>query len=94
MQVSHTRKLNFDEISLVPAVGLASLLGRTEQAGLKHSLSRMIEVTLNRVLKSRTLFAGILAGADSIDDFDLLRLGQHEKLIGGVRAASMVGTIL
>lgn len=94
MQVSHTRKLNFDEISLVPTVGLASLLGRTKQAGLKHSLSGMIEVALNHVLKSRTLFAGILAGADSIDDFDLLRLGQHEKLIGGVRAASTVGTIL
>lgn len=72
-QVSHTRKFIFDEISFVSATGLASVLDLTEQAGLSHSLSTMTEESLNQVVTSRTLFAGMLAGADSIYDLYLLR---------------------
>lgn len=64
------------------AAGLAPVLGLAEQAGLSQSLSAMTVAPPNSVVKSRTLIAGMLAGADSIDDFDLLRAGATPKLIG------------
>src|SRR4051812_49964403 len=36
----------------------------------------------------------MLAGADSIDDMDVLRHGGMTKVFGGVRAASTLGTFL
>ncbi|GAF49191.1 transposase [Rhodococcus wratislaviensis] len=38
--------------------------------------------------------AGTLAGADSIDDLDLIRHGGMDKLFGGMRAPSTLGTFL
>jgi len=40
------------------------------------------------------LVAGMVAGADSIDDMDLLRHGAMRKLFTGVRAPSTLGTFL
>lgn len=94
MQVSHTRKPVFDEPNLVSAAGLAPVLDLAEQAGLSQSLSTMTVASPNPVVKSRTLIAGMLAGADSIDDLDLLRAGATPKLIGTVRAPSTLGTFL
>src|SRR5699024_593035 len=48
----------------------------------------------NHVVKSRTIIAGMLAGADSIDDLDLLQSGATPRLIGAVRAPSTLGTFL
>jgi predicted aminopeptidase len=36
----------------------------------------------------------MVAGADSIDDMDLLRHGGMDRLFGGVRAPSTLGTFL
>ncbi|MFJ9371704.1 IS1380 family transposase, partial [Nocardia sp. NPDC101769] len=44
--------------------------------------------------KLATLIAGMCAGADSIDDLDLLRSGGGKNLFGGVYAPSTVGTLL
>jgi hypothetical protein len=45
-------------------------------------------------LKVTSLVAGMVAGADSIDDMDLLRHGGMARLFAGVRAPSTLGTFL
>lgn len=94
MTVSHTRTPVFDESNLVSAAGLAPVLDLAEHAGLSQSLSTMTVASPNPVVKSRTLIAGMLAGADSIDDLNLLRAGATPKLIGAVRAPSTLGIFL
>jgi hypothetical protein len=44
--------------------------------------------------KVMSLVAGMVAGADSIDDMDLLRHGGMPRLFSGVRAPSTLGTFL
>jgi len=44
--------------------------------------------------KTAAVIGGMLAGADSIDDLDLLRHGGMSKLFTGVRAPSTLGTFL
>jgi len=46
------------------------------------------------VAKAGCVIGGMLAGADSIDDLDLLRHGGMDRLFGGVRAPSTLGTYL
>ena len=45
----------------------------------------------NAAVKASGVVAGMLAGADSIDDFDV-RHGGMTKVFGGVRAPSTYGT--
>ena len=49
---------------------------------------------VNADLKVPCLVAGMAAGADSIDDMDLLRHGAMPELFGGVRAPSTLGSHL
>ena len=49
---------------------------------------------VNPHLKVTCLVAGMVAGADSIDDMDLLRHGGMARLFTGVRAPSTLGTFL
>ena len=49
---------------------------------------------MNAFLKIPALVAGMVAGADSIDDMDLLRHSGMDRLFGGVRAPSTLGTFL
>ena len=57
--------------------------------------SSAIEVTLRQTAHETTcVVAGMLAGADSIDDLDLLRHGGMDRLFGGLRAPSTLGTFL
>ncbi len=44
--------------------------------------------------KATAVVAGMLAGADSIDDLDVLRHGGMAKAFTGVRAPSTLGTFL
>ena len=44
--------------------------------------------------KVMSLVAGMLAGADSIDDMDLLRHGSMARFFDGVRAPSTLGVFL
>lgn len=48
----------------------------------------------NRVAKAGCVVAGMLAGADGIDDLDVLRHRAMGRLFGGVRAPSTLGTYL
>jgi hypothetical protein len=49
---------------------------------------------VNARLKVPALIAGMAAGADSIDDMDVLRHGAMGTLFGGVRAPSTQGSHL
>jgi Transposase DDE domain group 1 len=65
------------------------------RAGLEDLLAENLSVgSPNAVAKSRSVVAGMLAGADSIEDLDLLRAGGMGRLVGGVRAPSTLGTFL
>jgi hypothetical protein len=53
-----------------------------------------VAVGANAHLKIPGIVAGMLAGADSIDDLDVLRHGGMGELFGGVRAPSTLGSFL
>ena len=49
---------------------------------------------MNAPVKVGCLVAGMIGGADSIDDLDLLRHGAMSALFGGIRAPSTLGSFL
>jgi hypothetical protein len=49
---------------------------------------------VNASVKAPCLAAGVIAGAGSIDDMDLLRHGAMLALFGGIRAPSTLGSFL
>src|SRR2546425_283756 len=69
-----------------------------ERAGLGDLVVEHVtsggECGVNAHLKVPCLVAGMAAGADSIDDMDLLRHGAMTSLFGGVRAPSTLGSHL
>jgi hypothetical protein len=73
---------------LVPALRLA------ESAGLYDLLDGLSVPSPNAAAKTAAVVGGMLAGADSIDDLDLLRHGGMNRLFAGVRAPSTLGTFL
>ena len=77
---------------LVPTVALAC------RAGLQHLAGEYLTVPggagVAAGAKVTALVAGMVAGADSITDMDLLRHGGMNRLFGGVRAPSTLGTFL
>src|SRR6266566_4268485 len=72
-----------------------ALAGRAGLAGLVAEHVRPGgECGVNAPLKVACLVAGMAAGADSIDDMDLLRHGAMSTLFGGIRAPSTLGSHL
>ena len=66
-----------------------------ESAGLHDLLAERVSVTSpNAAVKAASVVGGMLAGADSIDDLDLLRHGGMGRLFAGIRAPSTLGTFL
>jgi hypothetical protein len=68
-----------------------------KRAGLADSLSGVRPAGpcgANAATKAACLVAGMAAGADSIDDMNLLRDGAMEAVFGGVRAPSTLGSHL
>src|SRR3954466_10219249 len=98
MQLSHDPAAVdavFDEANLVSCAGLAPVLALAERAGLSGLLAEHVSVpSPNAPVKVTALLAGMLAGADSIDDMDLLRHGAMDRLFTGARAPSTLGTFL
>ena len=92
----------FDEDSLVSLAGLVPVMRLAEQTGLAQLLSEKVLIAEPRIKsgsanlapKLTTLIAGMCAGADSIDDIDVLRSGGMKSVFGGVYAPSTVGTLL
>jgi hypothetical protein len=73
-------------MALAGRAGLADLVAEHVRPGG--------ECGVNPHLKVPCLVAGMAAGADSIDDMDLLRHGAVPALFGGVRAPSTLGSHL
>src|ERR671910_2795573 len=101
MQLSHTLKaasVVFDEPNLVSAAGLVPLLGLAEAAGLAALAQQHLTVPTdkgaNAGSKVASLVAGMVAGADSIDDMRLLRHGGMGRVFTGCYAASTLGSFL
>jgi hypothetical protein len=105
VRVSHrftVGSARFDEDNLVSDAGLVPLLGLAEQTGLAEIIAGKVSITTSRIKsgaanpapKLLTVVAGMCAGADSIDDLDMLRAGGMPILFDGVYAPSTVGTLL
>jgi hypothetical protein len=101
MQLSHTLRVGsavFDEPNLVSAAGLVPLLGLADRAGLRALADQHLSVPTdkgaNAGLKVASLVAGMVAGADSIDDMALLRHGGMGRLFDRAYAPSTLGSFL
>ena len=105
MQVSHgfaSDSAVFDEDHLVSCAGLVPVMRLAEQTGLGRLLDEKICIAVPRIKsgaanpapKLATLVAGMCAGADSIDDIDIVRSGGMKTLFDGVYAPSTIGTLL
>jgi hypothetical protein len=79
----------FDDPNLVSSAGLVPVLALAEQAGLRELADAHLTVSTdkgaNPGLKVDSLVAGMVAGADSIDDMALLRHGGMGSLFARVR---------
>ena len=87
----------FDDPNLLAHAGLAPLLALAGRAGLPGLLAGAAPAGpcgANAATKAMCLVAGMAAGADSIDDMDLLRDGAMETVFGGIRAPSTLGSFL
>ncbi len=95
MKASHTIRPVFDDPNLVSAAGLVPALRLAEAAGLHDLLEERLRLkSPNPVAKATSVIGGMLAGADSIDDLNLLRHGGMARVFGGIRAPSTLGTYL
>jgi Transposase DDE domain group 1 len=98
MRVCHGYTAVFDDPNLVSCAGLAPVLALAERAGLQRLLAEHVRIDKpgGRLaeVKVSTLVAGMVIGADSIDDMDMLRHGGLSRLFAGVRAPSTLGTFL
>jgi len=98
VRVFHGFDAVFDDPNLVSCAGLAPVLQLAERAGLQRLVAHHVRIERagggNADLKVPALVAGMIAGADSIDDMDLLRHGAMSRLFEGVRAPSTLGTFL
>lgn len=101
MQLSHSpseMSAVFDDPNLVSCAGLAPVVALADRCGLAGLVAAKLTLPVkggaNAHLKVLGLVAGMVAGADSIDDMDLLRHGGMNRLFDGVRAPSTMGTFL
>ena len=95
MQASHKVSAVFDDPNLIGLAGLVPVMRLAEKAGLHDLLKEHLSVpSPNAAAKAAGVVAGMLAGADSIDDLDVLRHGGMDRVFTGVRAPSTLGTFL
>jgi len=98
MRVCHGFTAVFDDPNLVSCAGLAPVVQLAERSGLHRLVGEHVQLHnpggVNAHLKIPSLIAGMIAGADSIEDMALLRHGAMKRLFTGVRAPSTLGTFL
>ncbi|MDQ3710579.1 MAG: IS1380 family transposase [Actinomycetota bacterium] len=101
MKLSHTPRAVsavFDDPNLVSSAGLVPVLALAESAGLRDLAGEHLSVPgdkgANAGLKVASLVAGMVAGADSIDDMALLRHGGMGRIFTGAYAPSTLGSFL
>jgi hypothetical protein len=101
MQLCHTSRATsavFDDPNLVSSAGLVPVLALARSAGLGELAQTHLSVPsdkgANAGLKVTSLVAGMVAGADSIDDMALLRHGGMGRVFAGAYAPSTLGSFL
>ena len=98
MRVCHNISAVFDDPNLIGAAGLVPVMALADKAGLPDLVAEHVSVAgsagANADLKVASLVAGMVAGADSIEDMDLVRHGGMDKLFSGTRAPTTLGTHL
>ena len=89
---------SFDDPNLVSRAGLVPVMALAQQAGLGDLAEEHVQIShpcgVNAQVKVGCLVAGMIGGADSIDDLDVLRHGAMPALFGGIRAPSTLGSFL
>jgi Transposase DDE domain group 1 len=89
---------SFDDPNLVSRAGLVPVMALAQAAGLGDLVEEHVWIGrrcgVNAQVKVGCLVAGMIGGADSIDDLDLLRHGAMPALFGGIRAPSTLGSFL
>jgi hypothetical protein len=104
MQSSHaatTVDVVFGDPNLIADAGLVPVLALAEQMGLPDLVDQHLVLTdadnsagANPVAKVMSLLAGMVVGADSIDDMDRLRQGGNTVVFDRIRAPSTLGAFL
>ena len=101
MQSSHAApavSASFSEPNLITAAGLVPLIRLAERCELATLIRRHVDLGVttgaNPAGKTMSLVAAMCAGADSIDDADLLRAGGLHRLFDGIYAPSTLGSFL
>jgi Transposase DDE domain group 1 len=88
----------FDDPNLVSRAGLVPVMALAQRAGLAGLAGEQVRIArpcgVNPQVKVPCLVAGMIGGADSIDDLGLLRHGAMGVLFGGIRAPSTLGSFL
>ena len=82
----------FDDPNLISAAGLVPVMRLARRAGLPHLVTALVEVPggagADAAAKVASIVAGMLAGADNIDDLAVLREGGSGQ--GGARGESAI----
>ncbi|MFI6682029.1 IS1380 family transposase [Kribbella sp. NPDC050470] len=101
MQLSHRPRAvraTFDDPNLVSSAGLVPGMALAESARLRELADEWLSVPTdkgaNAGLKVASLVAGMVAGADSIDDMAQLRHGGMGRVFGRAYAPSTLGSFL
>jgi hypothetical protein len=101
MQLCHTSRATsavFDDPNLVSSAGLIPVVALARSSGLHELAQQHLTVPTdkgaNAGLKVASLVAGMVAGADSIDDMALLRHGGMGRVFKSAYAPSTLGSFL
>ena len=105
MKLSHLwsrAEATFDDTRLVSSAGLVPVMALAERAGLSELIEDKVAITSSKVAsagvnpagKLTSIIAGMAAGADSIDDLQVIRSGGMARLFGGVYAPATLGQFL
>jgi hypothetical protein len=104
MQVSHEAvavDVAFDDPNLIADAGLVPVVALAEQIGLPELVAEHVVISgaangagANPATKVMSLVAGMVAGADSIEDMDRLRHAGNGVVFDQIRAPSTLGTFL
>jgi hypothetical protein len=89
---------SFDDPNLVSCAGLVPVMRLAQTCGLGVLLAGLVRlgtsVGTNPAGKITSIIAGMVTGADCIDDLDVVRHGGMPTLFGGVYAPSTLGSFL
>jgi hypothetical protein len=92
----------FDDENLVSCAGLVPVMALAERAGLSELVAARVAISesavksagVNPAGKITSIIAGMIAGADSIDDLEVIRSGGMPRLFDEVYAPATLGQFL